>query len=505
MDHIKSIIETLEPDEIKEFKQFIDRHRKRSERKDLELFLLLRKDEEFTREQLLEKLYPVDNNLQAYHATRKRLIKQLNEFIYAQRIKNDSSVENQIQGLLNLCDHLFEHQMKESAWSFWRKAESLAEKAHQYALLNKVYQLGIENALDQQAHDLDEMLTKKARTQALALKEENSKTANFVIRSRLQRAMTKGEVLDIKAVVGEILNQYDLKEDDFTDIRTRFNIVSITRSVVLSKKDFYSFEPYVIREYENMFAERGYNPETLKYRVSMLYMITHVLYRNKKFAEAKKYAVLWEEFLNKGGIQLRKQFSQKYALLYSNILTFSGDVEEANEVLEASLRDKLSESNSAELINTHLRRSINYFYIGDFNRSMRVFQKLHHSDTYYSKLLGREWALKKQLLEVLLQYELGNSDVVENRIKSIQRQYYDFLKQPVYKRVSSFLEVVNRMNNNPLEVSTPEFAKRIEDSFVFVSKKVEDIQAMTFYCWVKSKMINQNFYKLVVALVNSDE
>lgn len=104
-----------------------------------------------------------------------------------------------------------------------------------------------------------------------------------------------------------------------------------------------------------------------------------------------------------------------------------------------------------------------------------------------------------------MQYELGNSDVVENRIKSIQRQYYDFLKQPVYKRVSSFLEVVNRMNNNPLEVSTPEFAKRIEDSFVFVSKKVEDIQAMTFYCWVKSKMINQNFYKLVVALVNSDE
>lgn len=504
MDHIKSIIETLELDEIKEFKLFIDRHRKRSERKDLELFLLLREEKEFSREDLLKELYPEDHNLQAYHATRKRLIKQLNEFIYTQRIKNDSGVEVQIQGLLNLCDHLFEHQMKESAWSFWRKAEQAAEKGHQYALLNKVYQLGIQNALDQQALDLDEMLVKKARAQSLALQEENSKTANFVIRSRLQRAMTKGEELDIKAVVTDTLKQYDLKEDELTDVRTRFNIVSISRSVVLSKKDFYSFEPYVIREFEQMFGDRDYDPETLKYRVSMLYMITHVLYRNKKFAEAKKYAALWDSFIEKGGIQLKKQFSQKYALLYSNILTFSGEVEEANDVLEASLRDKLSETNSAELINTHLTRSINYFYAQDFNRSMRVFQKLHHSDTYYSKLLGREWALKKQLLEVMLQYELGNSDVVENRIKSIHRQYYDFLKQPVYERVNSFLQVVNRMNNNPLDVSTPEFAKMIDDSFVFVSKKIEDIQAMTFYCWVKSKMINQDFYRLVVALVNSE-
>ncbi len=100
-------------------------------------------------------------------------------------------------------------------------------------------------------------------------------------------------------------------------------------------------------------------------------------------------------------------------------------------------------------------------------------------------------------------YELGNTDYVETRVKSVKRVHKSLFERPPYDRAKTFLNLLNRLNNNPFSATTSEFYKLVGKSFEFVPKEMEDLQAMTFYGWIKSKMMNKDYYNILVKMMNS--
>ena len=57
------------------------------------------------------------------------------------------------------------------------------------------------------------------------------------------------------------------------------------------------------------------------------------------------------------------------------------------------------------------------------------------------------------------------------------------------------------MNNDPFIFNDKENRNQLLKSFVIVDKRSEDLQAMTFYCWLKSKVSNTNFYTSLLEVV----
>ena len=128
---------------------------------------------------------------------------------------------------------------------------------------------------------------------------------------------------------------------------------------------------------------------------------------------------------------------------------------------------------------------------------------MNDSDANYTKNMGQEGLLKKQILEIMNHFELENTDYVETRIKAVKRMHENLFHRFPYNRAKSFLNLMNKLNNNPFIATTNEFATLVEKSFSFVPKEMEDLQAMTFYAWLKAKMLNKNYYDIVVEMVNS--
>jgi hypothetical protein len=61
-----------------------------------------------------------------------------------------------------------------------------------------------------------------------------------------------------------------------------------------------------------------------------------------------------------------------------------------------------------------------------------------------------------------------------------------------------FLKFIRRMITNPELVATPAFAEEVKEASLGWPGEKEDIQAITFFCWLKSKMLRRNYYEVLL-------
>lgn len=502
MDLIQEMIHVFSPEEKKDFRLFLQRYQKKKPDKMQELFQILAEENFSSRTTILKKIYPKDENLVAYHATRKRLIRQLSEYIFLQQKKQDSSHEGHTESLLFVAKYLFDRNAEAAGWNFLLQAEELALKSELYLLLNNIYSYQIEKSLSEFAPSLQEILDKKQHALERALEEDRANTAHQVIRHKLMEARTNGTEIKMEKMIGQVLKEYNLTGILTERPRLLYNLISIFRSAVLASKSFYTFEPYIIQQFLAANKKGVFNRYNHRYKVHLLYMITHVLYRNKKFKEAEHYLEQLYQSIHEYQNSQYPIFYPRYCLLKSAILNYTGRYKEAIELLKKISGEKNFTSDKINTLNVYLNLSTYYFQQEQYHSSITVFRNVQHSDVWLAKIMGKEWVLKKDLIECINQFELGHTDLVEARIKSIRKNFRDLFEQPVYKRVQVFLSLVEQLNEQPQVASTKAFRDRVENSFVFIEAEREDIQAMTFFGWLKGKMTNRKYYDVLLELVN---
>ena len=500
MDKLKEIVDTLSREDRKEFRIFINRQKNKKDRKDRDLFDLLQADRELHSDELLKKLYP-DNNRQAYHALRKRLFRHLTDFIVLKRIEDDTTTAASVMGLISLSQFLFDKNADRLAWEFIRKAERTATNSEQHDLLNSVYNLQITQAHSEYGDPLEQIIVKYRENKSLADEDERANMAYSLIKQQLNEVRLQGKEIDFDNIVQEVLEEHQLFQAMAKRPGMLYKVISILRSAILAKKDYFSFEPYLIVQYEKMNREVGFSRNHHYYQVSLLYMIAHVLYRNKKFEKSIQYLRNLHEHLEAYNKSLHQRFYPRYALLLAANNTYLGRNQEAVDILVQISSDKQVRLQPSDELNIQLNLSVYYFQQEQFRDANRSLIKIGHTDKWCEKKMGKEWVLRKNMVEMLVQYELGNDDIAENRIRSMERQFGEFFKNPAYQRVRKFLELVRIVINKPMEVSSPAFFERVEKSFEFVPGEREDLLAIGFYAWLKSKMVQQPYYGVLLEII----
>jgi hypothetical protein len=145
-----------------------------------------------------------------------------------------------------------------------------------------------------------------------------------------------------------------------------------------------------------------------------------------------------------------------------------------------------------------LNLAVYYFQKEDFKMCNKTLYQIQNTDNWLQKKKGKEWVLRKNLIEVITQYELGNVDIALNRIKSFKKTHEKLLQLSMYQRVHTFLGFVEDIIKNPEKVSQPEYLEHVDQTLDRWPIQREDIQAMAFYCWLKSKMQKRKYYEVLI-------
>jgi hypothetical protein len=119
--------------------------------------------------------------------------------------------------------------------------------------------------------------------------------------------------------------------------------------------------------------------------------------------------------------------------------------------------------------------------------------------------MGKEWRFKKNMIEVIVHYELGNIDTAWNRINNMERYFEEFFKHPAYQRARIFMKFIKVLIANPERATAADFAKEVAQANMAWPDHKEDTQAMTFFCWLKSKMIRKPYYEVLLQAMNASK
>jgi hypothetical protein len=149
--------------------------------------------------------------------------------------------------------------------------------------------------------------------------------------------------------------------------------------------------------------------------------------------------------------------------------------------------------------------SVYYFQQEEYKKANQLLLKIGRTDNWLEKNMGVEYRIKKSLIELIYQFELQRTELAFDRILSMERIHKTHLEMPKYRRVAVFLALIKTIIHDPEIVQSNQFLQRVESSFDWIDKEKEDLQAMSYYAWLKSKMTNQKFYEVLHEILPKEQ
>ena len=500
MDDLRRLIGTLNKEEQRSFRRYLLRKRAPKNRKDVDLFMLCTEEKEMSKNEVFEHLYPGATDKNPYHSLRKRLFKHLHDYLYLKEV--DNSLQANQNKSLTLLNHYFKHQLQSLAWKELRKMELNAVREENYHSQKKLYSLALENYDAEFAHvSIDDFLSARKKAAQYVADEESLKIIASVVRQELKQIIRSGKDADLMKLTERLLKRFDLSERVLEHPRLQYIFVELMRDATLSQKRYFEFEPFVMAHLRIM-EEAGYLISKPFHGLSIYYMAAHTLYRNKKFFESLKYLKKMEALLDEKRRGAYQKFYPKYVMLKAACMDITGQLDEAIEAL-TELKTAKWLDNKAE-INSTLNLAIYQFQKREFKKANQTILTLDHTDMWYEKIMGIEWRLKKNMVEIFFQYELENYDLAYDKITSIERIFKPILKLEKYSRVVTFLKLIKQIIQKPDLIGSEDFIEKIENSFEWKEFHEEDLQAMGYYAWLKSKNVQKGYYETQLALLSSN-
>lgn len=498
MKFLEQTIHLLDENERSEF--ILELKKQKDSRKDVLLFKLLSSNPHAKPSEIVRQLYS-QVNMNAYHSLRKRLMNLLTGYISMKGLRQAVQIENYAPGLLAVGRFMLEKKEFEMAGFYLKKAEREAHKEDNNDLLESIYNLHIAFA-EELKSNLDLILVAWKENQEKYLLRQKLDIAYAVIRKELSSARRSGDMLDPDQVIKTVFREFDISAHEANNPSFMFRIVSLTRSAIISSKGYYVMEPMILRIYNRLKNTGAFQKKYSEIELGFIYMIAHVLYRNRKFQDA----TLWLDKMNEilPPVHFRSSsYYVKYIQLRAAINGFVGKNKEAIDAISKTLKSNLSSIRNEEKMNMRLNLAVYYFQSTEYRKAIKTLHEFGHSDIFLEGKMGKEWRFKKNMIEIIINYELNEEELALKRIASLQRYFEKFLEHPAYSRASMFIDFIKRVIIHPTSVVTKQFAEEVKNSGMGLDEDKEDIQAITFFCWLKSKMLGRPYYEVLVETMNS--
>ncbi|WP_282073774.1 hypothetical protein [Polaribacter atrinae] len=498
MINLKKVLSTFTTEQQQDFLSYLDKKNKRKDAKNCLLVTLLLEDN-MSSSEISNKLYGKQNKV-ALHALRKRLFQSLIDFTANTSMKEENSIDILlIKNILSARYFLKKGQIK-VGYQILDKTIITANEYQLFAILNEVYHTKIQYAHLNANLNLEELINHFKENQNQLILEDNLNIAYAKIRTSLANYRQNKSNIDIKELIDIVLKEQNITISDSLSFKSLYQIIQITSISSAQKFDYYNIESFVIETYQ-IIQNHTSKDKQLNYHLEVLYLIANVLFRNKKFEASQKYLDLMLFYMNTEKKKCYTDFIQKYDLLQALNLNYTNRQTEAIALLEYYIDKK--NTDIVTQLDFSLSLIVFYYQHKSLEKAQKIVSKFYHTDKWYIEKAGIIWTIKKNLIEILLQIDLGNIDLVDSRVKSFKRNYFKNLSEINQERVITYLKLVEIYYKNPEMVTTEEFKEKVETSFNWIDTKKEDIFMMSFFAWLKAKMTKQDMYLVTLDLINT--
>lgn len=497
MINLKEIINSFTTEKQREFISFLNQKNKRKDAKNVQ-FVKLLMNADISSKEICLRLYNRDNKV-ALHALRKRLLQSLIEFTANTNLKEDNSVDmNLIKYIISARTFLQKGQY-EIGYKILNKAEIIANEYQLFTIINEIYHSKIEYAHHISTIDINNLVTKFKENQKQYVLEEKLNIAYAKIRKELNGILYQQKSINIKSVMEKILKENEIIFSDAISFKSLYQIIHIINISSTQNFEYWNIESFLINTYQ-LIKNHKAKEKQLFYHIEVLYIIANTLFRTKKFEQSLTYLELMNFYMHQHKKKYFKEFSLKHQLLFALNQNYIGNQDFAiNSILPYITKKNI---NKVTQLDVYLSLIVFYLQKNEFKKAQSLFAKFHHTDKYYIEKSGVLWTIKKCLLEILLHIDLGNIDIVDSRILSFKRNYNRHLKEIKLAKVITYVKLVEAYSKNPEIVTSNAFHKKVEKSFVWISHQKEDIFMMSFYAWLKGKMIKKDVYAVTLDLVS---
>lgn len=496
MTDLNAIILTFTKEDQQKFINYLQKKNKRTDTKNITLFQILI-DNTLDAKAICQKLYGTQKQ-DAYHALRKRLHQSVIDFTANQRLQEEGSINMQIIKYILAAKSFLQQKQFKVAYKLLHKAEKLAQEHTLFALLNEIYHTKIQYAYANPAIALEPLILKFKTNQQKLQQEDTLNIVYAKVRAALNQAAYKGEVLDFQSILENTFKNQHITITDALSFKSLYQLITLASISVFVSKDYLKIEPFLINTYQAILQHKN-KEKQLYYHIQILYAIANTLFRNKKFKESLQYLETMHQYMQLEKNKHHNTFTLKYHLLRALNLNYSNQPEIAIDTLKPLISQKNTDIET--LLDIHLSLIVFYFQQGDFKKAHQIFSKFFHTDTWYTEKAGKEWVIKKNLIEILLHIELQNTNLVESKLLSFKRTYNPYLKSINQTRVVTYLSFVDKYYKNPEQVTTKDFKNKVEQAFNWVETHKEDIFVMSFYSWLKGKMTKTDVFQVTLKLI----
>lgn len=492
MGKLKELLLTFNAEEISDLKVFINRYGIKENRLDFTLIDLLRDNQDYTGEELVDKLYADQSKKAAYHTLRKRLFRNISDFVTIRTVEQDHTASGPLMSMILLVKYLVENDCYDLAWKHLKKAQDIAENSDQFSLLHDVYLMQLEYAQLNPKFNIEEIFKKIETNKKLRDEEERFQMAFSAVQTSL-REYKKSMHFELETIMQKNFDRFQLH--DILESRPKFiyKLIEMVRSAKMTTKGFQEFEPFVDEHYKNM-SQFGFRDKDLEYQAGILYILLHTKFRNKKFKECTKFINELESLLDSLPKALKKKFFLKLTLMKAAVCAYTGDPRKALLVLDEIVESKEYAKNDEAIMTALVNKSIYHFFLGETKEANQIHVQFPFTDKQVEKKMGREWALKKALIFIIYQFDIENYELVISLVRNFQRNYDDLIKKDIYTRVKGFAYVIRDLAAKPENIGNDGVWHTIDSQFVTMSFEEEDLQAMTFYGWLRAKFNGLDFY-----------
>ena len=489
MINLKEIIHSFTLEKQQEFISYVEKKNKRKDAKNIQLIKLLIADELSSKE-ICYQLYNADNKV-AFHALRKRLFQSIIDFTANSNLKEENSIDMQlIKFIISARTFLLKGQF-DIGYKILEKAEIVAKEHQLFTILNEIYHTKIQYSYTLSSSETTQFIVDFKENQQHLLLEEELNIAYAKIRKTLQDVNHKHRIIDIKSMVESVLKAHQIKISNSLSFKSLYQLIQITNISTSQNFEYWNIESFLLEIYQ-LIQNHKSKDKQLFYDIEILYVIANTLFRNKKFDESIAYLELMNATMQKNKGKYFKEYHSKYTLLLALNQNYRGNQQKAISLLEPFINTKSIDIISK--LDIYLSLIVFYFQQNELKKAQKIGSKFYHTDKYYIEKAGIDWTIKKNIIDILLNIDLNNIDIVESRLLSFKRSYYNHLKEIQQDKVITFLKLIELFYKNPEMITSKKFEDIVEHSFDWIGKEKEDIFMMSFFAWLKAKMTKQAVY-----------
>lgn len=371
------------------------------------------------------------------------------------------------------------------------KAEKIAIQENDYFLLTQIYNLKVEHSELFLTTDFDGFYHDIIKNQE-KLNQSQTRQALFAeVKRSFIAYLHQDESDQLEDLLNSVLSKYTENLEDVLSIYAIFQMLTILDTIGSVHHKFGEFDLF----FENrllQFAEEKSSSNLLE---ESLYLMANIAFRSGDFTKAKQYLMLFKQ---KADIQMKPDAQAKYHFLKSLISCFEGNLEEAIRISDVVLSESLK-SKRIEL-NVHLAKVMFLLLSNRYKEALSLLNQLYLSDLQYIRIMGREWLIYQQMMNIILLFERDNFDIAEIKIQQLLRKHKNFLMQKSSVGVFAYIKLVKRLVEGH-HISEQQLDDYFKLHFETVSLNNTDVFLKSFYAWVKAKVYKVDIYPTLLELV----